>query len=92
LQAMKKKGTLSVNSFKKKGYVGFTINDTGCGITVENEERIFEPFFSTKSKGSGLGMSIVKRIIDRHNGEIEIKSPPGNGTVVRVIFPVNQTQ
>jgi len=92
LQAMKKRGTLSVVSFKRQGNIGFTINDTGCGISVKSEERIFEPFFSTKSKGSGLGMSIVKRIIEQHNGEIEFNSQVGKGTAVTVILPVNQSQ
>lgn len=92
LQAMKKKGTLSVVSSDRKEYVSFTINDTGCGISAESKQRIFEPFYSTKSKGSGLGMSIVKRIIDQHNGEIEIKSQLDQGTAITVSLPVNPAQ
>jgi signal transduction histidine kinase len=58
------------------------IGDTGPGITVENLPRIFEPLFSTKSFGTGLGLPLVKRIVNRHGGDITIESHPGIGTRV----------
>ena len=68
---------------------GLDISDTGCGIPKENLEKIFEPFFSTKSKGTGLGLAVVKRIIqERHYGSIEIKSVVGEGTAFKITLPV----
>jgi two-component system nitrogen regulation sensor histidine kinase GlnL len=63
------------------------IRDTGCGIPPENLEKIFTPFFTTKSGGSGLGMAISYRIIKEHGGFLKIDSKPGEGTVVDVYLP-----
>jgi signal transduction histidine kinase len=60
------------------------VKDTGSGIAEENLPRIFEPLFSTKSFGTGLGLPVVKRIVDRHGGVITIESRPGTGTRVSV--------
>lgn len=63
------------------------IRDTGCGIPPENLEKIFTPFFTTKSGGSGLGMAISYRIIKEHGGFLRINSRPGEGTRVEVLLP-----
>lgn len=70
------------------GHIHIEIADTGVGIPPEAQERLFEPFFTTKKNGTGLGLTIVKKIIDDHEGSIEIKSDIGIGTVVLVILPV----
>jgi signal transduction histidine kinase len=57
------------------------------GIDPEQRDKIFLPFFTTKPTGTGLGMAIVKKIMDLHGGEIEIDSRPGQGTTVRLIIP-----
>jgi signal transduction histidine kinase len=65
------------------------ISDTGCGIPQENLNSIFEPFYSTKSKGTGLGLAVVKRIVqERHKGQIEISSKVGVGTTFFLKFPI----
>jgi signal transduction histidine kinase len=56
-------------------------------MTEEQQQRLFEPFFTTKEKGVGLGMSIVHRIIESHNGTIEIDSAPGQGTTFIITLP-----
>ena len=69
-------------------YVYLQIADTGCGIAPETVHRIFEPFYSTKSPGRGLGMAAVQGIVTGHAGAILVDSVPDKGTTVRVLFPV----
>lgn len=64
-----------------------SVGDNGPGMSTEQLERIFEPFFTTKPSGSGLGLAVVKNIVDLHGGEIEVQSKEGRGTVVRVFLP-----
>jgi PAS domain S-box-containing protein len=63
------------------------VADNGSGIAPEHREKLFLPFFTTKPTGTGLGMAIVKKIMDLHGGEIEIDSAPGRGTTVRLVIP-----
>ena len=63
------------------------VADNGSGIVPEHREKLFLPFFTTKPTGTGLGMAIVKKIMDLHGGEIEIDSAPGHGTTVRLVIP-----
>jgi signal transduction histidine kinase len=67
--------------------VEITIEDTGIGIPPENLSRIFELYFTTKEKGSGIGLSMVFRIVQLHDGEVEVQSTPGRGTKFRLLFP-----
>jgi two-component system sensor histidine kinase HydH len=63
------------------------VTDNGLGMDGPHREKVFLPFFTTKPAGTGLGMAIVKKIMDLHGGEIEIDSVPGRGTTVRLIIP-----
>jgi two-component system nitrogen regulation sensor histidine kinase GlnL len=65
-----------------------TVSDTGPGIPAEVIDRIFSPFFTTKPQGSGLGLAIVRKIVDAHDGRIDVGARPGGGTVFRVTLPV----
>ena len=65
------------------------VSDKGCGISPENLQKIFEPFHTTKSYGTGLGLPIVKRIIDSHGGRLSIHSKEGAGTIVGIFLPLN---
>jgi signal transduction histidine kinase len=67
--------------------VELAIEDTGVGIPPENLGRIFDLYFTTKEKGSGIGLSMVFRIVQLHDGEIEVESIPGRGTTFRMVFP-----
>ncbi len=69
-------------------FVHIEISDTGCGMDEETQQRLFEPFFSSKFAGRGLGMSAVLGIVRAHQGAILLQSEPGQGTVIRVLFPV----
>ncbi len=91
IQAMNGAGKIVVrlkNEPRKKGsrYVKVEIEDTGCGFDVKSE-KIFEPFYTTKTSGSGLGLAICKRLIEKHNGWIEVDSEKDKGTVVRFYLP-----
>jgi signal transduction histidine kinase len=65
-----------------------TVSDDGPGIPVDAVERVFNPFFTTKPQGSGLGLAIVRKIVDAHDGRIDMTTPPGGGTAFRVTLPV----
>jgi CheY-like chemotaxis protein len=69
--------------------VELAISDTGCGMDEETLEQIFEPFFSTKVGGRGLGMAAVQGIVARHRGALEADSTPGEGTTFRIVFPAS---
>jgi two-component system sensor histidine kinase HydH len=65
----------------------FEVADNGVGMTPDERERMFLPFFTTKPTGTGLGLAIVKKIVDLHGGEIRVVSEPGRGTRVAITFP-----
>jgi signal transduction histidine kinase len=68
--------------------VGFEVRDSGPGIPAEQLEDIFNPFFTTKEQGTGLGLSLVHQMVVEHGGEITVESDLGRGTVFRVRLPV----
>jgi len=72
------------------GRVEIQISDTGCGVPKDKVDKIFEPLFSTKVYGVGLGLSIVKQIMELHHGGIDIFSEEGQGTQVRLWLPIKQ--
>jgi len=87
LQAMTKKGRLTVKTISSAGRVDIVFEDTGSGIGEEDKKMLFNPFFSTKSRGMGLGLAISKIIIEAHNGAIELASTIGKGTSVTISLP-----
>jgi signal transduction histidine kinase len=68
--------------------VRIELMDTGPGMPQEVAERVFDPFFTTKAQGSGLGLAIVRKIVDAHDGQIDLRTAPGGGTLIRVTLPV----
>jgi signal transduction histidine kinase len=64
------------------------VADDGPGMPRDVADRIFEPFFTTKSQGSGLGLAIVRKIVDAHDGKIDLRTAPGSGTAIRITLPV----
>jgi signal transduction histidine kinase len=90
MQAMSRGGELSIESGAASEAVFVSISDTGSGIPEEKLNRIFQPFFTTKKKGSGLGLMIVQRIIRDHAGRIDVESKPGRGTTFRVWLPLRE--
>ena len=68
-------------------YVWLEVRDNGCGMSEETSKKIFDPFFSTKFTGRGLGLSAVQGIVRGHKGALEVQSAPGRGTTFRVFIP-----
>ncbi len=94
-------GRNSIQALNDKGSVTFRLNwmllanrvqlevvDDGCGIELENISKLFNPFFTTRTEGTGLGLALVKKAIDLHKGHIDVVSKPGEGTKFRVELPI----
>jgi len=104
IEAVDKNGEIMVNTkmltdfhLVEEGYKGgkmasVEIKDNGCGISKENMEKIFTPFFTTKARGSGLGLALSFRIIKEHGGFFKIDSTTGKGTVVSIFLPIVEGQ
>jgi len=88
VQAMPEGGHLSVLVELENGRLTLTIEDTGIGISPENLSKIFSPFFTTKEKGNGLGLAEVQKVVQAHQGWIEVKSEVGKGSRFIVRLPV----
>jgi PAS domain S-box-containing protein len=87
-QAMSAGGSLTIQSaLSGKDRVSVSVTDTGTGITEEHMKRLFEPLFSTKAKGIGLGLVVTKAIVEAHQGSIDVRSEPGKGTTFTVTLP-----
>lgn len=90
MQAMTKGGTLTVQTGETSEEVWVAVTDTGGGIPQEQINRIFEPFYTTKKKGTGLGLMLVQRIVRAHGGRIEVESQVGRGTTFRIWLPLHE--
>ncbi len=86
-QAMNEEGKLVIKGENKNDQVLITINDNGSGISPENMRKLFEPLFTTKPRGVGLGLSISKSIIEANGGSIEVESEEGEGSIFKVKLP-----
>jgi len=86
-EAMPQGGTLGIRTARADGVVSVTISDTGRGIESEALGRIFEPFFSTREAGTGLGLTLTQQILQEHGGRIRCESQPGRGTTFVVELP-----
>ena len=87
-QAMQGQGAVRVSLEPLNGKCRVTSSDTGPGIPHEVRERMFRPFFTTKARGTGLGLSTAKRLVEAHAGSIGVDCPPGGGTTVEVRLPM----
>lgn len=87
-QAMNSGGELMIRTAREKNRAVLQLSDTGCGIAPENTRRIFEPFYSSRSGGSGLGLCLTRKIIEAHHGDIQLTSEPGTGTQFTIKLPL----
>jgi signal transduction histidine kinase len=88
VQAMPRGGRMVLRTLRDGDMAVVEIEDSGPGIPLEVRERIFEPFFTTKASGTGLGLAVVRRIVEGHGGEVRVRSAPGNGSVFALRFPL----
>ena len=89
IDSMKNGGILNVVTKNNQDKISITVKDTGTGIKKEDLKHIFDPFFSKKDEGTGLGLSVVHGIIEKHNGNIKANSTVGEGTTFEIILPLN---
>ncbi len=89
-QAMPQGGVLTISATKKGAEIAIAIADTGVGILPENMQKLFEPLFTTKQKGIGLGLAVSKKLVEANSGRIEVRSKPGKGTTFTVNLPLEQ--
>ncbi len=87
MEAMPDGGGLAIRCYPRGEFAIMEVADTGAGIPPENLEQVFNPFFSTKDKGSGLGLAMTKKILDEAGGSVELESEQGKGTTVRLVLP-----
>jgi GAF domain-containing protein len=88
VQAMPRGGRITLRTRRAGDAVVVEIEDTGAGIPEEVKARIFEPFFTTKASGTGLGLAVVKRIVEGHGGSVAVSNRPGSGAVFALSFPL----
>ncbi len=89
VEAMDGPGRIHISTARKNGHVQVSVSDTGPGIAPKDLQHVFDPFYTTKPTGTGLGLSVVHSIIRQHGGRVNIQSKVGQGTTVRIDLPVN---
>lgn len=90
IQAMPDGGTLQITAGVVGRHLLIKVSDNGHGITQEDMSRIFEPFYTTKARGTGLGLALCRKIVEEHGGKITVQSAVGQGTSVSIIIPIGQ--
>ena len=91
VQAIEGPGMVTVTIGSREDCAVVTVSDTGCGMTEQQQAQIFRPFFTTRSNGTGLGLSLVHRIVEEHGGHIEVTSDLGEGSTFEVQLPLIAT-
>ena len=87
MDAMPEGGTLTMDASRKEGYVALRVSDTGSGMTEEESQRLFTPYYTTKQHGTGLGLAIVQSVVSDHQGTIRVESKQGSGTTFVIELP-----
>ena len=90
IQAIPSAGQLRVTLSREHVDAVVQVSDTGRGISAEALPRIFKPFFTTRTEGTGLGLSLASSIVQSHGGRIEVTSSPGKGSQFRVWLPIRR--
>ncbi|HEX5338709.1 MAG TPA: ATP-binding protein, partial [Gallionella sp.] len=92
MQACKSGGRVTLSAtIEKNGKLAFRVVDTGRGIPKDVQDRLFEPFFTTRTEGTGLGLAIVREVVQIHGGEVTVKSDEGRGSEFRLLLPINKS-
>lgn len=86
--AIEKRGFIIIRGYKEDNFINVEVEDNGIGIKKEDIDKIFEPFFTTKPKGVGIGLAIVKKILEYHLWEIGVQSEVGKGTIFKIKIPL----
>ena len=89
-QAMPNGGKLTISALIQPQLITVSVEDTGCGIAEEDLKKIFNPFFTTKAQGQGLGLAVCRRLVEAHGGTITVTSELGKGSAFTVTIPLNK--
>jgi two-component system sensor histidine kinase HydH len=97
IEAMSDGGTLTIeaavtDSADGPPTVTLSVTDTGVGMSAEEVGKLFEPFYTTKPRGTGLGMTVVSRVVEQNGGRVGVRSAPGEGTTFSLVLPVAGAQ
>jgi len=92
MQAMGTRGILNIRALRQGDAVELQFEDNGSGISLEDLPRVLEPYYTTKKRGTGLGLMIVQRIVQEHGAELQLESHPGRGATVKIRFPLGRKQ
>jgi signal transduction histidine kinase len=84
-------GSLTIRTQNLDGKVALEVSDSGAGLTPEECERLFTPYYTTKQHGTGLGLAIVQSVVSDHKGTITVHSEPGKGATFRIELRIEQT-
>lgn len=87
VQASPEGEKVSIRTYMVEKNIVIDVADCGCGISLDHKAKVFDPFFTTKKEGTGLGLAIVKKIVEAHNGSLEISDNAPKGTIFRVMLP-----
>jgi signal transduction histidine kinase len=83
------KGKITIRTTRLEGFAELAVSDTGPGISINKAETVFQPFFSTKPQGLGMGLAIARTIIEAHGGRIWTNNQIGSGAVFHIILPLS---
>jgi two-component system sensor histidine kinase HydH len=92
IQAMTEGGVLSISSRDRGNGITITITDTGTGMSEDTGNKIFDPYFTTKNTGTGLGLAVVSKVVEAHNGTVEFTSRKNHGTTFTIFLPRQRKQ
>jgi len=92
IEAMRNGGMLSIAVDHTGESLRLEIADTGPGIAADEAKKIFEPFYTTKEQGLGLGMPYAKKVIEQHSGAVSLNSRAGEGTTISIVLPAAQKE
>lgn len=89
-QSIEGAGTIDIRAEIRKGFLDLSVEDSGCGIPPDRLEQLFSPFFTTKEKGTGLGLAVASKIVEGHGGALEVTSTEGEGSIFHVRLPLGE--
>ncbi|MFZ5799342.1 MAG: ATP-binding protein [Desulfobulbaceae bacterium] len=92
IQAMPTGGQLAVSAVENAAGLEITVSDSGAGIRPEEVGKIFDPYYTTKNTGTGLGLAVVQKVVEAHGGAIQVRSEPGRGTSFTITLPGNEPE
>ena len=87
MDALPAGGSIILKARRLEGEIAIEVSDTGAGLSKEECERLFTPYYTTKHHGTGLGLAIVQSVVSDHGGRISVESEPGKGATFRIVLP-----